>query len=43
MRRRNIQHGQERRRRWTIATPIVIICALLPVLGWQLDTFIGGG
>lgn len=41
-RRANIQHGQKRRMPWPIAAPIVAICVLLPVLGWQLDTFFGG-
>ena len=41
MRSQNIQHGQKRRMPWSIRTPIIVICMLLPVLAWELAVWVG--
>lgn len=42
MRGQNIQHGRARRMPWSVRTPILILCALMPVLVWELTLFGGG-
>lgn len=42
MRGQNVQHGQKRRMPWSVRTPIIILCLLIPILVWQLTLFTGG-